>query len=59
MLNFFLENDSISPKRSGFRPGDYCVNQLFSINHEILSAVDIGLKVRGLFLDILKAFDKV
>ena len=59
MLNFFLENNSISPKWSGFRPGDSCINQLLSINHEILSAVDIGLEVRGLFLDILKAFDKV
>ena len=38
MLNFFLENDLISPKQSGFRPGDSCINQLLSINHEILSA---------------------
>ena len=29
------------------------------MNHEILSAFDIGLEVRGLFLDISKAFDKV
>ena len=59
MLNFFLENDLISPKQSGFRPGDSCINQLLSINHEILSAFDIGLEVRGLFLDVSKAFDKV
>ena len=59
MLNFFLENDLISPKQSGFRPGDSCINQLLSINHEILSAFDIGLEVQGLFLDISKAFDKV
>ena len=26
MLNFFLENDLISPKQSGFRPGDSCIN---------------------------------
>ena len=32
-------------------------NQLLLINHEILSAFD--LKVRGIFLDISKAFDKV
>ena len=59
MLNFFLENNLISQKQSGFGPGDSCINQLLSINHEILSAFDIGLEVRGLFLDISKAFDKV
>ena len=59
MLNFFLQNDLISPKQSGFRPGDSCINQQLSINHEILSSFDIGLEVRGLFLDISKAFDKV
>ena len=29
-----------------------------SINHEILSAFDMRLEVRGIFLDISKAFDK-
>ena len=52
MLNFLLENHLISLKQSGF-------NQLLSINHEILSAFDIGLEVRGLFLDSSKVFDKV
>ena len=32
--------------------------EIFSINNEILSAFDIGLEVRGIFLDISKAFDK-
>ena len=59
MLNFFLENDLTSPKQSGLRPGDCGINQLLSTNHEILSAFDIGLKVRGLFLDVSKALDKV
>ena len=59
VVKYFLENDLISPKQSGFRPGDSCINQLLSINHEILSAFDIGLEVRGLFLDISKDFDKV
>ena len=35
MLNYFLENSLISQKQSGFRPGDSCINQLLSINHEI------------------------
>ena len=32
--------------------------EILSINNEILSAFDIGLEVRGIFLDISKAFDK-
>ena len=58
MLNFFLENDLISQNQSGFRPGGSCICQLLFINHEILSAFDIGFEVRGLFLDISKFFDK-
>ena len=42
-----------------FRPGDSCINQLLSINHEILRAFEIGLEVRGLFFDVSKVFDKV
>ena len=59
MLRFFLENYLTSSKQSGFRPGNSCINQLLSINHEVLSAFDIGLEVRGFFFDISKAFDKV
>ena len=35
------------------------MDQLHTINHEILSAFDMGLKVCGIFLDISQAFDKV
>ena len=59
ILDFFSKNNLLSPNQSGFRPQDYRINQLFSINHEILSAFDVGLKVRGIFLDISKVFDKV
>ena len=59
MLNCFLENDLIFSKQSGLRLGDSCINQLLSINHEILSAFDIDLEVRGLFLDISKVFDNI
>ena len=57
MFSFFSENDLISPKQSGFRPGDSCTNQLLSIAHEILSAFDGGHEVRSVFLDISKALD--
>ena len=59
MFSFFSENDLISPKQPGFRPGDSCTNQLLSIAHEILSAFDDGHQVRGVFLDTSKAFDRV
>ena len=59
MYEFLTENDLLSPKQSGFRSGDSCINQLLSINHEILNAFDKGLEVCGIFLDISKAFDKV
>ena len=59
MFSFFSENDLISAKQSGVRPGDSCTNHLLSIAHEILSAFDDGHEVRGVFLNISKAFDRV
>ena len=59
MFKFFIENDLISPNQSGFRPGDSCINQLLSITHDIYKSFDNGFEVRGVFLDISKAFDKV
>ena len=46
-------------KQSAFKPGGSCINQLISITHEINEALDAGLEVRSVFLDISKAFDKV
>ena len=59
MCDFLTENDLLSPNKSGFRSGDSCINQLLSVNHETLNTFDKGLKVRGVFLDVSKAFDKV
>ena len=36
MFKFFTENDLISLKQCGFKPGDFCVNQLLSITHNDL-----------------------
>ena len=58
-LIFFSKNNLLFPNHFGFRPGNSCINQLLSINLEILSAFNMGLEVRGIFLDISKAFDKV
>ena len=59
MFKFFNENNLISPKQSGFKPGDSCISQLISITHEIYESLDAALEVRSVFLDISKAFDKV
>ena len=59
MFEFFIENNLISKNQSGFRPGDSCINQLLSITHEIYQSFDDSLKVRAVFLDTFKAFDKV
>ena len=59
MYSFFIENDLISSNQSGFKQGDSCINQLLSITHEIYQSLDQGYEVRGVFLDISKAFDKV
>ena len=42
-----------------FKPGDLCINQLLSINHEIYSYFDESLGVRSVLFDNSKAFDRV
>ena len=59
LFEYFIENNLISPNQSGFKTGDSCTNQLISITHEIYQSFDDGLEVRGVFLDISKAFEKV
>ena len=59
MFSFFIENDLISQNQSSFKPTDSCINQLLSITYEIYKSFDDGWEVRGVFLDVLKAFDKV
>ena len=47
--------------QSGFRANDSCINQLTLITHNIYRDFDANpsLEVRGVFLDLSKAFDKV
>ena len=61
LLNYFLSNKLFTPSQSGFLPGDSCIAQLLSIIHEIQTSFDENptVAVRGVFLDISKAFDKV
>ena len=59
MFEFFMDNESISSNQSSFKPADSCINQLLCITHDIYQSFDDGLKTRAVFLDILKAFDKL
>ena len=59
MFKHFLGNNLISSNQSGYRPGDSCINQLVAITHNIFKGFDNGLEIRGIFLDISKAFNKV
>ena len=59
VYNFLNQNDLISPAQSDFKPGDFCINQLLSITHKIYRLMDEGYEIRGVFLDLMKGFDKV
>ena len=61
LFNYFQSNRLFTPSQSGFPPGDSCIAQLLSIIHEIQTAFDENptVDVRGVFLDLPKAFDKV
>ena len=59
MLKYFLDINVITPKHSGSRPGDSCINQHLSITHHIFNSFENSVEVRGVFLDISEAFDMV
>ena len=61
LFNYPHKNELFTKCHSGFLPGDSCISQLLSIVHDINSSFDCDptLDVRGIFLDISKAFDKV
>ena len=61
LYSCFEDHKLLNPCQSGFKKNDSCINQIVSITHEIYSAFDCNpsLEVRGVFLDLSKAFDKV
>ena len=61
LFSYFQSNRLFTPSQSGFLPGDSFIARLLSIIHEIRTAFDEKptVDVRGVFLDISKAFDKV
>ena len=57
-----LEDRSLlNNNQSGFRPGNSYVHQLLAITNDSHKVFDTNpsLEVRGVFLDLLKAFDRV
>ena len=60
LFNYFQSNRPFTASQSGFIPGDSCIAQLLSIIHEIQTAFDENptVDVRGVFLDLSKAFEK-
>ena len=61
LFNYFVQNKLFTECQPDFIPGDSCVAQLLSITHEIYKCFDFNppADMRGIFLDISKAFDKV
>ena len=60
-FNYFHKNELFTKCQRGFLPGDSFNSQLLSIVHDINSSFDCDptQDVRGIFLDISKAFDKL
>ena len=61
LFNYIQRNNLLCEHQSGFRPNDSGVYQLLLIVHDIYASFDCSLPfdVRGIFLDISKAFNKV
>ena len=55
----FFDDNLLSSNQSEFRPPDSCEYQRLSTLHDIYTSFDCcpSLGVRGIFLDISKAFD--
>ena len=60
IYDFFDQNYLLKVNQSSFRPGGSCIHQLIAITHNIFTAFDANpsLEVRGIFLDLSKAFDE-
>ena len=59
LCNYVIDNDLITPLQSGFKHGDSTNFQLIHTYHSFCEAVDSGKKVRAVFCDVSKAFDRV
>ena len=58
MYPYLLDNNLIQSHISGFKGSDSCINQLLLITLEIHISFDEGFEIRGVTLDLSKAFDR-
>ena len=58
LSKFPLLKKLIVHNQPGFRPGYSCINQLYSFTCKIYESLNKEFEVKGVFLDISKAFDK-
>ena len=49
MFKSFIENNLISESQSGFKPVDFCINQLLSTTYDAYQSFDNSLEVRAVF----------
>ena len=60
LFEFLIKNDLIASNRSDNKQDDlYIYISAFTYTHETYGSIDNGFEVRGIFLGITKAFDKV
>ena len=59
LFNYLRDNNLIHKMQSGFMPKDSTTNQLVFLYHTLTEALDKNKKVRVVFGDISKAFDRV
>ena len=59
MLKHCLGKNIFSSNQSGFKPGDSYISQVIAITRDIFNGFHDRLEIRGVSLDISKAFDKV
>ena len=61
IYDFSDKKNLFSNNQSRFRPSDSCTHQLIVITHNIFSGFNgsLSLEVRGVLLDLFKAFDRV
>ena len=59
MFTFPTDNNLRSLYQSGFKPGDYGVDQSISIKRNIYNPTYEGPEIKVAFLDIIKIFHKI
>ena len=59
LYNHLHENSILTPLQSGFIPGDSTTNLLTYLYDTFSNALDSGKKIRVVFCDISKAFNRV